>query len=80
VAVDDGVVTLSGQGQDDDTSDEVTDVVKRVEGVRVVMNQMSTDDEVMSGRTAPTFSREAGRNRRACCCIRADFVKREVTR
>ena len=48
MAVDDGVVTLSGQVQDDDTSDEVTDVVKRVEGVRVVMNQMNTDDEVMT--------------------------------
>ncbi len=48
VTVDDGVVTLSGQVQDDDTSDEVTDVVKRVEGVRLVMNQMKTDDELMS--------------------------------
>jgi small conductance mechanosensitive channel len=48
VTVDDGVVTLDGQVQDDDTSDEVTDVVRRVEGVRVVMNQMKTDDEMMS--------------------------------
>ena len=48
VTVDDGVVTLNGRVQDDDTSDEVTDVVKRVEGVRLVMNQMNTDDEVMS--------------------------------
>ena len=48
VAVDDGVVTLEGQVEDDDTSDEVTDVVKRVEGVRLVMNQMKTDDEMMT--------------------------------
>jgi small conductance mechanosensitive channel len=48
VSVDDGVVTIEGQVQDDDTSDEVTDVVKRVEGVRLVMNQMKTDDEMMS--------------------------------
>ncbi len=46
--VDDGVVTLKGQVDDDDSRDEITDVVKRVEGVRVVMNQMSTDDEVMT--------------------------------
>ncbi len=58
VAVDDGVVTLTGQVQDDDTSDEVTDVVKRVEGVRVVMNQMNTDDEVMSAWELA--AREAG--------------------
>ena len=42
------MVTLTGQVQDDDTLDDVTDVVKRVEGVRLVMNQMSTDDKVMS--------------------------------
>jgi small conductance mechanosensitive channel len=49
VVVDDGVVALEGRVQDDETSDEVTDVVKRVEGVRLVMNQMKTDDEMMSG-------------------------------
>ena len=48
VAVDDGVVTLDGRVDDDDTNNEVTDVVKRVEGVRVVLNRMKTDDEVMS--------------------------------
>ena len=48
VAVDDGVVTLTGQVQDDDTLDEITDVVKRVEGVRLVMNQMNTDEKVMT--------------------------------
>ena len=49
VSVNDGVVNLVGQVDDDDSRDEITDVVKRVEGVRVVMNQMSTDEEVMTG-------------------------------
>ena len=48
VAVDDGVVTLTGQVDDDDTHDEITDVVKRVEGVRLVMNNMKTDEQSMS--------------------------------
>ena len=48
VAVDGGVVTLTGQVDDDDSLDEITDVVRRVEGVRVVMNQMQTDDELMT--------------------------------
>ena len=42
------MVTLSGQVDDDDSRDEITDVVKRVEGVRVAMNHMKTDDEVMT--------------------------------
>ena len=49
VAVDDGVVTLDGRVDDDDSRDEITDVVKRVEGVRLVLNQLSTDEEVMTG-------------------------------
>jgi small conductance mechanosensitive channel len=58
VAVDEGVVSLDGRVDDNDSRDEVTDVVKRVEGVRVVMNQMNTDDEVM---TASQFAaKEAG--------------------
>ncbi len=48
VAVDDGVVTLGGRVDDDDSRGEITDVVRRVEGVRVVMNQMNTNDEVMT--------------------------------
>ena len=48
VAVDDGVVTLTGQVDDDDTHDEITDVVKRVEGVRLVMNNLKTDEQSMS--------------------------------
>ncbi len=49
VAVDDGVVTLHGRVDDDDSRDEITNVVKRVEGVRLVLNQMDTDEEVMTG-------------------------------
>jgi small-conductance mechanosensitive channel len=48
VGVDDGVVTLEGRVDDDDSRDEITDVVKRVEGVRLVLNQMKTDEELMT--------------------------------
>ncbi len=48
VAVDDGVVTLQGRVDDDDSRSEISDVVKRVEGVRLVLNQLATDEEVMS--------------------------------
>jgi small-conductance mechanosensitive channel len=48
VQVDDGVVTLEGRVDSDDSRDEITDVVKRVEGVRLVLNQLKTDDEVMT--------------------------------
>jgi small conductance mechanosensitive channel len=48
VGVDDGVVLLQGRVTDDDSRDEITDVVKRVEGVRVVLNQMNTDQEMMT--------------------------------
>ncbi len=58
VAVDEGVVNIDGRVDDNESRDEVTDVVKRVEGVRVVMNQMKTDEEVM---TAWQFAaKEAG--------------------
>jgi small conductance mechanosensitive channel len=48
IAVDDGVVTLGGRVDDDSSRDEITDVVKRVEGVRLVLNQMNTDEESMT--------------------------------
>ena len=48
VTVDDGVVTLQGRVDDDDSRDEITDVVRRVEGVRLVLNQTRTDEEVMT--------------------------------
>ena len=49
VSVDAGVVTIDGQVDDDDSRNEITDVVKRVEGVRLVLNQLKTDEEVMTG-------------------------------
>jgi small-conductance mechanosensitive channel len=48
IAVDGGVVTLQGRVDDDDTRDELTDVVRRVEGVRLVLNQTNTDEEQMT--------------------------------
>ena len=48
VAVDDGVVTLEGRVDDDDSRYEITNVVTRVEGVRVVMNRLKTDEDVMT--------------------------------
>ena len=50
LTADDGVVTLRGRVDDDDSRDEITDVVKRVEGVRLVLNQMNTDEESMTAR------------------------------
>src|SRR5262249_28738681 len=41
-------VTLEGRVDDDDSRDEITEVVRRVEGVRLVLNQTKTDEEVMS--------------------------------
>jgi hypothetical protein len=49
VSVDEGVVTLTGRVDDQDTQNELTDVVKRVEGVVLVLNQTVTDDDVMTG-------------------------------
>ncbi len=49
VSVKEGFVTLDGQVDDDETHDEITDFVRRVEGVRLVLNLMKTDDEVMTG-------------------------------
>ena len=48
VEVDDGVVLLRGRADREDTLEEITDVVERVEGVRLVLNQMGTDEEVMT--------------------------------
>jgi osmotically-inducible protein OsmY len=57
VSVDEGVVALTGRVDDDDTRDEITDVAKRVEGVRLVLNQTVTDEEVMSGWESPRARR-----------------------
>lgn len=49
ITVDTGVVNLEGRVDDSDTQNELSDVVKRVEGVRLVLNQTVTDEEVMTG-------------------------------
>src|SRR5271165_2048173 len=49
VTVEDGVVAIEGRVDDDSSRDEITDVVRRVEGVRLVLNQLNTDEEVMTG-------------------------------
>jgi small-conductance mechanosensitive channel len=53
VSVHDGVVTLNGRVDDDDTHDEITQFVQKVEGVRLILNRLRTDDEVM---TAPDLA------------------------
>ncbi len=59
VSVENGVVTIDGRVDDDDSHDEVTDFTRRVEGVRLVLNRLVTDDEVMN---APELAwRELGR-------------------
>ena len=47
--VDEGVVTLKGRVDDSDTQNDLTDVIKRVEGVILVLNQTQTDEDVMTG-------------------------------
>lgn len=50
VKVKDGAVTLTGHVDDDDTINAVTVFAEKVEGVRLVLNRMKTDAEVLSGR------------------------------
>jgi small-conductance mechanosensitive channel len=50
--VKEGVVALDGQVDDDDTRDQMTAVAQKVEGVRLVINRLATDEEVM---TAPNL-------------------------
>ena len=49
VHVRDGAVTLSGHVDDDDTMDDVTTFSEKVEGVRLVLNRMKTDAEILTG-------------------------------
>ncbi len=44
-----GFVTLDGQTDDDGTIDDVTRFAQKVEGVRLVLNKMKTDAEVLTG-------------------------------
>ncbi len=50
VHVHDGVVRLSGHVDDDDSLSDVTAFTEKVEGVRLVLNTMQTDAEVLTGR------------------------------
>ncbi len=54
VTVKDGAVFLAGHVDDDDTLDEVTAFAGKVEGVRLVLNKMKTDAEVLTGRQMAT--------------------------
>ena len=44
-----GMVSLEGQLDDDDTMDDVTAFAQKVEGVRLVLNKMKTDAEILTG-------------------------------
>lgn len=50
VEVEDGVVTLDGQVKDDDVRIKLTEFVRRVEGVRLILNNLKTDAQVMTAR------------------------------
>ncbi len=50
VHVHDGVVRLSGHVDDDDSLSDVTAFTEKVEGVRLVLNTMQTDAEILTGR------------------------------
>jgi small conductance mechanosensitive channel len=54
VHVKDGAVTLNGHVDDDDSLDDVTAFSEKVEGVRLVLNRMKTDAEVLTGREMAT--------------------------
>ncbi len=44
-----GIVVLKGHIENKETSREVTEIAGRVEGVRLVINSMKTDDEILRG-------------------------------
>ena len=48
VEVDHGVVTLDGQVENEDVLEGVTQFTRRVEGVRLVLNRMQTDAQVLT--------------------------------
>ena len=67
VDADHGVVTLDGQVENEDVLEGVTQFTRRVEGVRLVLNRMKTDAQVLTAwrfgaqlleRTWTTISRE----------------------
>lgn len=54
VSVENGLVTLEGQVADGKVHDNVSQFVRRVEGVRLILNGMKTDEDVL---TAPQLAR-----------------------
>jgi small-conductance mechanosensitive channel len=48
VEVDQGVVTLEGQVENEDVLERVTQITRRLEGVRLVLNRMKTDAQVLT--------------------------------
>jgi small-conductance mechanosensitive channel len=50
VEVEDGVVTLNGLVEDDETRERLRDFVLRVQGVNLVINQTKTDAQVLTAR------------------------------
>lgn len=50
IEVEDGVVTLNGHVEDEDVRTRLTEFVRRVEGVRLVLNRTRTDAQVLTGR------------------------------
>ncbi|WP_022947412.1 mechanosensitive ion channel family protein [Methylohalobius crimeensis] len=48
VELENGIVTLTGHVENADTRTRVTDFVRRVQGVNLVLNQMKTDAQVMT--------------------------------
>ncbi len=50
VTVEDGIVTLGGHVDDDESLNQVTAFAEKVEGVRLVLNKMDTDAEILTGR------------------------------
>ena len=44
------MVTLEGQVENDDIRDDVTEFTRRVEGVRLVLNRLKTDAQVLTAQ------------------------------
>ena len=61
VSVSNGYVTLDGHVKDEDVRDDVTDFTRRLEGVRIVLNLMKTDAQVLTAaELAANVLREIG--------------------
>jgi small-conductance mechanosensitive channel len=61
ISVSHGYVTLDGHVKDEDVRDDVTDFTRRLEGVRIVLNLMKTDAQVLTAsELAANVLREIG--------------------